>query len=289
MSRLQKGICLICEKEHNNHKIISYSKIIPNKDSLEDGQKKLRQCFRKFTDEAKKIINKLNDLMKSLEIYDNIYDNIIKNYEIKNRNYIIIQNINNINNYNKEFIENLNEIIVSNEIIINDKLKELIDEFDKNKKDISFTKFYKEENDNSYNGFNLDKYKYLSFKTKAVNNKLILLNDGRLLSLDKNTISVYNLQNNNHLDIFECIGENIISEIIKMDNGLILFYDTRDYKIININKKNINIKEIYLEGHKLYKLSNGIILSYGSNSIYFNNGTNLKLIKSFDTKKDFCL
>ena len=40
---------------------------------------------------------KLNYLMESLDLYYNWNDNMKNNYEIKNRNYSILQNINDIN------------------------------------------------------------------------------------------------------------------------------------------------------------------------------------------------
>jgi len=40
------------------------------------------------------MINKLNKVMDNIDIYYNISKNMIKNYEKKNRNYIILQNIN---------------------------------------------------------------------------------------------------------------------------------------------------------------------------------------------------
>jgi len=40
------------------------------------------------------MINILNKVMDNIDIYYNISKNMIKNYEKKNRNYIILQNIN---------------------------------------------------------------------------------------------------------------------------------------------------------------------------------------------------
>jgi len=65
----------------------------------------------------------LTSLIKNIESYYKLYNDVINNYEIKNRNYIILQSINNIINYSKNFNDNLKEIIqIKN---INDKFTEL--------------------------------------------------------------------------------------------------------------------------------------------------------------------
>ena len=46
----------------------------------------------------KLIINKLNEEKKNIDIYYGLYNNIYKNYDKKNRNYKILQNVNEINN-----------------------------------------------------------------------------------------------------------------------------------------------------------------------------------------------
>ena len=63
--------------------------------------------------------------MKNLDIYYNIYENMINNYSKKNRNYPILQNINDINDSNKKFIEKISQIM-NNENII-DKFNDIID------------------------------------------------------------------------------------------------------------------------------------------------------------------
>ena len=62
----------------------------------------------------------MNNLNDNLEIYFKIYDDIINNYNIKNINYILLENMNDINIYMNKFIENINKII--NEKNINKKL-----------------------------------------------------------------------------------------------------------------------------------------------------------------------
>ena len=94
------NICIICEKEHNNHNIISLGNIMPDKNILEENKNDLKNIINKFNNEIKDIINKLNNIINNIEEYYNIYNDIIKEYEIQNRNYEILENINYINKYN---------------------------------------------------------------------------------------------------------------------------------------------------------------------------------------------
>ena len=77
-----------------------------------------------FNNNIKEIINKLNEMINIMNIYYEINNNIINNYEKKNRNYQVLQNIKqiNINNeiYNK--LKNINKMTN-----IKDKLYNIID------------------------------------------------------------------------------------------------------------------------------------------------------------------
>ena len=44
------------------------------------------------------MINKLNEVMENIDICYSIYNNIYRNYDKKNTNYEILQNVNEINN-----------------------------------------------------------------------------------------------------------------------------------------------------------------------------------------------
>jgi len=121
------NICLSCYNKHNKHEIISYENIIPDKDELENKLIKLKDSIDIFKSDIKIIINKLNKVMENIDIYYNISKNIIKNYEERNRNYIILQNINEINNNN--IINEINKINEENNII--NKLKEILNIYKK--------------------------------------------------------------------------------------------------------------------------------------------------------------
>ena len=49
--------------------------------------------------------------MDNLDLYYNLYDNMINNYEIKSRNYSILQNVIDINDSNKYLLNKIKKII----------------------------------------------------------------------------------------------------------------------------------------------------------------------------------
>ena len=107
----RKNLCIFCINDHinKNHNLISYENIIPNINKLKDKINNLRKeidIIKKYIDV---FIKNLIKVKENLEIYFDIYNNIINNYNIHNINYEMLQNINEINNIKKfENIEKLN-------------------------------------------------------------------------------------------------------------------------------------------------------------------------------------
>ena len=113
-----KNICISCENEHNNHNIITYGKIIKDKDIIIKNKNELRKDIDIFNNIIKEIINKLNKVINNIEKYYEINKNIIDNINNKNRNYEMLYNINNI--YNNDIHNDIKNII--NEKDINKQL-----------------------------------------------------------------------------------------------------------------------------------------------------------------------
>jgi len=120
------NICIMCEKEHKNHRNISYGEIIPNYEKIKEYMKELRKSIDIFNKNIEKIIYKLEKVKENIEIYYNINNNIINNYVIKNRNYEILQNINEINN---NIIEEINKINKDEDI--NNKIIKILNIYNK--------------------------------------------------------------------------------------------------------------------------------------------------------------
>ena len=65
-------------------------------DEINNNLDQLKKEIDIFNSNIKEIINKLNELSDIMNIYYEINNNLIKNYEKKNRNYQILQNISQI-------------------------------------------------------------------------------------------------------------------------------------------------------------------------------------------------
>ena len=106
----------MCANEHKNHKNILFEDIIPNNDKIKEKMNELRKSIDIFNNNIEELIKKLEKVKENMEIYYNINNNIINNYIIKNRNYEILQNINEIIN-NNNILEEIKKI--NNEKILN--------------------------------------------------------------------------------------------------------------------------------------------------------------------------
>ena len=173
------NICFSCNIEHNQHKTINLIDIIPNIDQSKKRLNEIKYEIDILTNQINEIINKLNKFLEAMNIYYEINNNIIKNYEVKNRNYQILKNINEINNNNKiyEKLKNINEY--NN---INDKIKDIIDIYNNINKDKKFNKKI-ENNNNIYN----NKENINEKKENISNNEMTI---------------IYNIKNENKIKIF---------------------------------------------------------------------------------------
>ena len=101
--KCQYNICFQCLKEHEQHKdkIISFKDIIPDKKAIEEDMNKFRIQIDLFFEEIKKIIDILNNIKNKFENYYEIQKKIIDNFDLKKRNYQILNNMNDIPQCNK--------------------------------------------------------------------------------------------------------------------------------------------------------------------------------------------
>ena len=118
------NICFSCENEHNNHKTIYLSDIRPDLEKTRNELIKNKKEFEILNKQIKSIITNFNDLIRMINIYIDINTEIINNYNNRNRNYNLFQNINEITNNNKiyDIIKNINE-----EDNIKNKINKIID------------------------------------------------------------------------------------------------------------------------------------------------------------------
>ena len=207
----KRNKCSECLGKEINHKIIFYSKIIIEKEKKMEEIKELRRIIDKMHTEVDNIIYKIKIVMENIEIYYKICNDVINNYDNKNRNYEIIQNINEI--INKEINNDINYIIEENNINI--KFIKIMEIYNK----------IKQKENNEENEF----YENINKKDKIQDNFNIKIHT---------KIQIHNNENDN------IIPNNIKNEFIKNNNDEI---DNKENNNININNKNINNDEILLK------------------------------------------
>ena len=292
-SDCKKDICALCEIEHKGHKIITYGSIISDKDDLVKNLNNSKKIIIEFKEHIDAIISKLNEVVQNIEDYFNAYSNIINNFNVRNKNYYILQNINYIKEYNESFINNINDIItdknidnsINNIIEIFDKIKykepeqpvnNIIDNI-KEKENIQIQTEKEIKNneedealdiDNSfiigYNPFE-DNYEMLSIKKlkklKSFNpeyefDDYKILKDGRILFYHKNQINVYNINKDFVCDINCDNLDDDIKQIFQMnDENLIIFYD-RMIEIYAIKEETLDKINTYsnVKNYRIFKL-----------------------------------
>ena len=284
----KKDICSRCENQHNSHKTTSYGSIMPNEEELKDRILNLKERINDVKKDIKDIISKLERLTEYLDKYFKINNDIINNFDIKKKNYSIMQNIIFLKKYNTNFILKINNIINNNNIRI--KFNNLMEFYNKMVlEDISKIEEKKEEIENKVKKYNPSDDKYENFNIKNIkelqsfevqcNNPLffICLNDRRILLVDENKkediykyrIYVYDLNNNNRCDINYILEDtNKVVNLFQMDDdNLILSIDVEKNHLIKVLKiRRKSIEEIFcIEAicfQKIYKLFNDRIITY---------------------------
>ena len=82
--KCKKNLCMYCESEHEDKKnIIYYGDIIPKKDIFKNRIGEFKIKIDIFNAKIKEKIKKLNKIMKNIEIYYNINNNLVEIYNKK--------------------------------------------------------------------------------------------------------------------------------------------------------------------------------------------------------------
>ena len=101
------NLCLFCN-EHKNHKWIMFTDILPNKEELNHIKEEFNKNIKLFIKEMeilkKLILTVLNEVKNKMNIYYQINEDIINNYNENNINYETIYYLNQFQNNNNNFI-----------------------------------------------------------------------------------------------------------------------------------------------------------------------------------------
>ena len=217
--RCKISLCLECEKEHKNHKIIKYESISLDDNEIKVFRNKLEQFNEKIPEIMEEFNKILNEINTNMEIYYSIIDNILKKYQSKKSNYQILQNIIDIkNNIN---IEEIEDIINNNDF--NSVYLNILNIYNKIKGNNSYFICQKNENHNDIgidNNNEIKTLKELKYKIKE--------NDSKIKVFGKNFVK-------NNKDKCKIICQNKSYDLSE-------YFDLSDYD------KNKDILEIKLEG-----------------------------------------
>lgn len=122
------NLCMNCFPTHKqSHEMIEYKNIIPNEEKIKGEMKELRENIDLFKKDIADIIGKLEKVKETIEIFYQINNDILQNYNVRNKNYQILQNVNDISNNIK--MANIQKIINNKDIFY--KFKEILKIYDK--------------------------------------------------------------------------------------------------------------------------------------------------------------
>ena len=299
----KRDLCTICENEHNEHKIISYGSIFPNIKKIKDETSNFNDKKEIFKNDIKNIIEKLNNLIYTIDNYWGIYEDIINSYGNKKRNYFLLQNINDMIKFNNDFIKDIDKTI--NEKNISIKINNMINIYNQMKiTDLDIIKKYAEEiknmtetmvndiiktdlkmvernnelmissekrEDNNYKDFDLNNMKkIITLKIDTFFPKIFILKDGRIIISASSYFIIYNSKN----DYCFMLYEKYIDDIIQMDDGIVIIITESEIKLLKIEDKNYEIIQSFKFNKEkgflhLVKLSKQKILVYEGH--YLNN------------------
>ena len=91
----KKNLCFSCEENHKGHDTMFFEN--PNMDEINKKILNIKTTIDSFKNKIKQIIEKLNELIKLVDTYYEIKSNIKNKYDVKNRNFEILQNLKDIN------------------------------------------------------------------------------------------------------------------------------------------------------------------------------------------------
>ena len=117
------NLCMSCELKHSSdHNIIYYKNIFPNEEKIKEEMNKFRTKIDILNNNIKEIVKILYNVSEYMEMYYKINYDIINNFNIQNKNYHVLQNLNSIINNIKKI--NIEEITDDNNI--ENKFKKLL-------------------------------------------------------------------------------------------------------------------------------------------------------------------
>ena len=275
----KKSICSICENDHDSHEIITFGKLIGNRNELIKQHEKLKNDIDKFKILINNITIILNKVSKNIDIYFDINKTIINATLRRIRNSEELLSLNIINN--NTIHNDINKII--NDAKINNQINGIFEMYKKmeNIDQINFENNLEnaDKNDNDVN-----------INSNNQNSDINIINNETIIS-QNNNLSQNNQQNesNNNINNINNIRNNNINNndnIINNENNIIINDNNNnsnnETKITNIinhdNNQNNNISTNNEINKNIINNSNNNQLNTNTetnNNIEANNNNNI--------------
>jgi len=263
-----ENICALCEKTHKNHNSIYLSEFIIDKEEMANEMDKLKENIDNLKDNIKNIIKMLNSVLEKYDLYYKIANDIIDNYEIQNKNYYVLQTINEIKNYNNDIINDIKNI--TNEENIKIKLKNILRIYNKmnNIEDKSEAEELLKEYNNKINYKFMKDPKNLSYKLDiSKTNDSIGVNDIFEVFISFKDCNEYLISPNSenyNLEVYLLKNNQIIKSLVGHKNNILsirYFLNNKDYNEYLISSDD-NRTVIVWHITKNYKLLHNIDTKY---------------------------
>jgi len=243
------NICLDCHEDHSEHKYIHFSEIIPKKSEIKEIQmnvENIKNLIAQFNEDFKLILDSSETKNYFKEIFANFIDVVENNFKLfyeikksiidnfnnnKSKNYSMIKNLKEINNFD-DIIKDINLII--NEKNIKIKLYNLVNIYIKInqnnfKEEIELEKSKKENEDLMLENDSLEK------KIKVMNNKNNdLENKNKELENELKNINNKNKELENELKNINNKNKELENELKNINNK----NKELENELKNINNKN---------------------------------------------------
>ena len=242
-TKCKLNICMACENEHKDHNIVYFGDIFTDKEKIKNDINEIKSNIEKFNGEIENIISKLNEIKDNIEIYFNICNEVVNDYETKNRNYQLLMNIKELEKYKLDLFKDVDKII---------------------KDDNIFDKF----NDIMNIGYKMNNQKNIkkSEKDKIIdklNNQIITLENN--IKENKEKIKDFNNKNDNlknELENKKIEISNLESNLKKKEEELSKLNSNNCYPGNNRNYPN-NYQQPYYGNQQIYQGNN----NYQQNNI----------------------
>ena len=106
----EKDLCESCVENCDDHELINFYDLIPNKYNLKNKNNELRIAIDKFKNYIQNIIDLLNNVINNFELYYNISHDFIIAFDHSKLNYKLLENINKIYQTNNNYLQILNNL-----------------------------------------------------------------------------------------------------------------------------------------------------------------------------------